>query len=919
MRKNLIHVLLLSFLMVSGQFLMAQLAPNFSIERLSSNWFSVTGIQFDENGHLWGWSKFGQVFLAKEDYSQPQVVLDISEEVVTYGDLGLLGFALHPNFRENGYIYLLYIVDPHHFYHFGTNSYDPLKSETHQATIGRLTRYTVDFSTSQWTVDPNSRKVLMGGNNDPPGSTFAMLFDSHGVGSLVFGTDGSLMVSCGDGASYKGIDAGAYGEKTGSFRSQALQAGIIRPDQDIGTFRSQYLHSPNGKLLRINPDTGEGYPSNPFFNAEKPSSTASRVWALGFRQPFRFSLMPGTGDHDPEKGKPGTFILGEVGWAYWEELNVIDQGGKNYGWPIYGGMNARWQFNQWASPTPNLRAADTSATCNRDFFLFQDLLLEETKTPRPFFPHPCNPEMAIPDHIPTFYHQRPVISWSNQDHNPEEQGTHVPGFDSAGRAKIIRFEEKENPIKGKVFTGTCSVGGTFYAGKNFPPEYQLTYFHADYSGWIRQFIFGPNNELLEVRPFADTTKNIVSMAVNPKDGALYYIRYGFYSSLYKITYGGNSSPTAKIKIDTHYGPSPLTVQLSSHLSVDPDGDSLSVLWDFGDGQFSQKASPTHAFQASSDQPKSFWVTLKVSDQKGGIDSTRSLISLNNSPPVAKISGFTDSVFYSRTERSTRILTADVSDAEHPNESLHFEWQSYLHHNTHFHPNPIEENQTFEVSTLPLGCEEETYYYRVRLTVTDPEGLTSSDEQILHPDCGPDPVLFNNFFVSKIQQGLSVKWEAQREVLCEYFQIEHRSDSSAFEVIAQLPGRMNALAPATYGFLHKKPSLGRNYYRIRAVNTYGTFNTTQTQSALFFPLERNFVAFPNPGTREIQVQVWNYVGPVSFSLYTLRGEWVLSHTWKPSPLIPQTLSVGSIPEGVYIYAFDNGTEVKYGKWVKYLGE
>ena len=78
-------------------------------------------------------------------------------------------------------------------------------------------------------------------------------------------------------------------------------------------------------------------------------------------------------------------MLGEVGWAYWEELNVIDGGGKNYGWPIYGGMNARWQFNRWASPTPNLRAEDTASVCDNDYFLFQDLLLEDTLNPRPFF------------------------------------------------------------------------------------------------------------------------------------------------------------------------------------------------------------------------------------------------------------------------------------------------------------------------------------------------------------------------------------------------------------------------------------------------------------------------------------------------------------------------------------------------------
>ena len=915
MRKSIASYIWMYCVLGLSQGLWAQLPPNFTIEQVSSNWFSVTGIQFDEAGHLWGWSKFGQVFIAKEDYAQPQLLLDISEEVVTYGDLGLLGFALHPNFSENGYIYLLYIVDPHYFHHFGTDSYDPTKSETHQATIGRLTRYTVDRSTDEWFIDPDSRKVLMGAQGGPPGRAFAMLFDSHGVGSLVFGADGSLLVSCGDGAAYKGIDAGAFGEKTGSFRAQALQAGIIRPDQDIGTFRSQYLHSPNGKILRLDPETGAGYPSNPFYQEEDPFSTASRVWALGFRQPFRFALKPGTGDHDPSKGNPGTFILGEVGWAYWEELNVIDRGGKNYGWPIYGGMNPRWEFNRWASPTPNLRAADTASICDRDYFLFQDLLLEDTLFPRPFFPHPCNPNRAIPADIPQFIHQRPVISWSNKEHNPEEQGTHIPGFDSEGRAKIIRFEEKENPVKGETFTGACSVGGTFYTGDNFPPEYQLVYFHADYSGWIRQFIFGPSNELLEVKPFADTTKNIVSMVVNPKDGALYYIRYGFYSSLYKISYGGNALPKAKIKQDVQYGPSPLQVQFASHLSEDPDGDSLSIWWDFGDGEVSQQASPSHVFSTSDDQPSSFWVHLKVADQQGGIDSTRVLVSLNNTPPSVNIESPMEGLRYSRTDGGEHRFEALVTDTEHDATALTYEWQSFLHHNTHNHPNPVTESHSYTLSTLPLGCEDETYYYRISLTVTDAHGLSSSDEVLVPPDCGPSPAHFQTFHLSPTSGGISLKWGTLSESSCEYFEIAHRTDSGEFEVLTQVPGSLHSSQSLRYSYLHSNPSLGKNYYQIKAVNSYGTREGPDPQSALYFPQGNDFLVFPNPGNELLNVQVWDFVGPVSFRLYTPSGREVYADQWLPEPLVPQKMDTGLLPPGIYLYQIDNGQKVYHGKWLK----
>ena len=56
-------------------------------------------------------------------------LIDISEEVGGWRDHGLLGFALHPNFRQNGYIYLAYTVDHHHLTKFGTTNYHAATNE----------------------------------------------------------------------------------------------------------------------------------------------------------------------------------------------------------------------------------------------------------------------------------------------------------------------------------------------------------------------------------------------------------------------------------------------------------------------------------------------------------------------------------------------------------------------------------------------------------------------------------------------------------------------------------------------------------------------------------------------------------------------------------------------------------------------
>jgi hypothetical protein len=54
----------------------------------------------------------------------------------------MLGFALNPNFRVNGYIYGLYVVDRYYLLRFGDPNYDPNANDYNVATIGRLTRYT---------------------------------------------------------------------------------------------------------------------------------------------------------------------------------------------------------------------------------------------------------------------------------------------------------------------------------------------------------------------------------------------------------------------------------------------------------------------------------------------------------------------------------------------------------------------------------------------------------------------------------------------------------------------------------------------------------------------------------------------------------------------------------------------------------
>ncbi|HKZ64852.1 MAG TPA: PQQ-dependent sugar dehydrogenase, partial [Chitinophagaceae bacterium] len=243
-------------------------------------WQQPVGVVFSKSGNqLFVWEKAGRVYVCTRngdgDYiRQDDPVLDIAEEVGNYHDYGLLGFALDPQFESNGLIYLSYVVDRHHLLYFGTSNYNSATSLDNDATIGRITRYKTSSSAGILSAISASRFILLGETKE---TGVPIMYLSHGMGSLAFAADGTLLASTGDGASFTGADVGPGSD---SYYVQALADGIIGPDENVGAWRSQMLTSLNGKLLRIDAATGAGISSNPFFE-EADSSTKSKIWALG--------------------------------------------------------------------------------------------------------------------------------------------------------------------------------------------------------------------------------------------------------------------------------------------------------------------------------------------------------------------------------------------------------------------------------------------------------------------------------------------------------------------------------------------------------------------------------------------------------------------------------------------------------------
>ncbi|GAB5537292.1 MAG: hypothetical protein Rubg2KO_35410 [Rubricoccaceae bacterium] len=288
----------------------------------------AVNVAFAPGGRMFVVEKRGIVWVVENGVRQPDPFIDISQEVLNQQDRGLLGIALDPDYETNRYVYLSYTVD-----------HEETADRRRHDAYNRVTRYTARADNPNL-ADPASRTILIG-------QTFSTgipsCHRSHSIGTIQFGSDGTLLVGAGDGASFSTMDdGGLYAECFGPDKLDA--------SEDIGSFRSQRVESLAGKILRIDPATGEGLPSNPFYTGNADDN-ASKVWALGFRNPFRFTVQPG-GSTDPADGDPGVIYLGDVGWKVWEEMNVVRKG-ENHGWPCREGARPNNDYQNNGQPATN--------------------------------------------------------------------------------------------------------------------------------------------------------------------------------------------------------------------------------------------------------------------------------------------------------------------------------------------------------------------------------------------------------------------------------------------------------------------------------------------------------------------------------------------------------------------------------------
>ncbi len=237
----------------------------------------------------------GRIRIIKNGALLPTPFLDIAARLGNPGgEQGLLSVAFPPGYGSTRNRFYVYYTNP-----------------TGTLVIARFRP-----TSNPDVADPNSEEIIL--TIEHP------TFSNHNGGQLQFGPDGYLYIGTGDGGS--GGDPFKNGQNPGALLGKLLRIDVEPVNTPVlALFRTYFpLIFKSGPALNYGIPATNPYVGTPGYRGE--------IWALGLRNPWRFSFDRQTGD----------LYIGDVGQNLWEEVDfqpTNSPGGENYGWNILEGLH----------------------------------------------------------------------------------------------------------------------------------------------------------------------------------------------------------------------------------------------------------------------------------------------------------------------------------------------------------------------------------------------------------------------------------------------------------------------------------------------------------------------------------------------------------------------------------------------------
>ncbi|MFI1472366.1 ThuA domain-containing protein [Streptomyces wuyuanensis] len=485
--------------------------------------------------------------------------------VYAHDEEGLQGVGIDPGFAQNRAIYLYYAPP------LDTPAGDAPNEGTaadfaEYDGVNRLSRFVLK---ADGTLDNTSEKKVI----DIPATRGICC---HVGGDIDFDAHGNLYLSTGDDSN--------------PFASDGYTPIDERPDRNPAYDARRTSGNTNdlrGKILRIKVADDGSYtvPDGNLF-APGTAKTRPEIYAMGFRNPFRFSVDKNTGvayvgEYGPDAGAadPGRGPAGQVEFA-----RITKPG--NFGWPFCTGDNDPYVDYDFAT-----KVSGTTYDC---------------AAPKNDSPHNTG-LVDLPPAEP---------AWIPYD------GGSVPEFGTGS----------ESPMGGPVYHYDPDLDSPV----KFPEAYDGDFFAGEFGRrWIKRIEQGADGTVQSINPVPWTGTQIMDMSFGP-DGALYVLDYGTawfggdeHSALYRIENAtGGRSPAAEATANKTSGKAPLKVAFSSAGTTDADGDTLTYTWDFGDGGTSTTANPTYTYRKNG----TYTATVTAKDPTGRTGSASVQVVVGNTAP-----------------------------------------------------------------------------------------------------------------------------------------------------------------------------------------------------------------------------------------------------------------------------------------------